>query len=194
MSDTHRHPVDLEACFAGDAAAWTAFVDGTIGLVITAVRRTMGGPGPPGMDVDDLVQQVYVRLLQHDRRLLRSYDPARSALSTWITLVTRSTTIDALRRKRLPTVHVDAALRIPTEDQPPEARESALNAIPIDILTDRQILVLRLLYDDGLDVTDAAAMLGVEPQTIRSTRHKAIERLRTHFGPEASKTTTAGEG
>jgi hypothetical protein len=37
-------------------------------------------------------------------------------------------------------------------------------------------------------------VLGVEPQTIRSTRHKAMERLRTHFGPEASKTTTAGEG
>jgi len=181
LSTPHRQPVDIAACLSGEGQAWTAFVNGTVGLVIAAVRRTMGSPPPRGIDVDDLVQQVYLRLLQHDMRLLRNYDPGRSGISTWITLITRSTTIDALRRRRLPVVSVDAALSIPVQDQPPELRESAVAALPTDLLTDRQIVVLRLLYDDDLDVSQVATVLGVEAQTIRSTRHKAMTRLRKHF-------------
>jgi RNA polymerase sigma-70 factor (ECF subfamily) len=173
--------VDIAACLQGNSDAWTAFVDGTVGLVIAAVRRTAGSPPPRGIDIDDLVQQVYLRLLQNDRRLLRNYDPKRSAISTWITLITRSTTIDVLRRRRLPVVSVEAALSIPVEDQPPEQRESVVNALPTDLLTDRQVVILRLLYDDDLDVSQVAKVLGVEAQTVRSSKHKAMTRLRKHF-------------
>lgn len=168
-------------------------MDGTVGLVIAAVRRTVGPSPGAGLDVDDLVQQVYLRLLQHDMRLLRQYDPARSAVSTWITLITRSTTIDALRRRRLPVVSVEAALSIQVDDEPPEMRESVVEALPNDILTDRQIVVLRLLYDDGLDVSEVAKVLGVEAQTVRSTRHKAMLRLREHFSdPQGTPTDSLG--
>lgn len=191
MTPPNANSVDLAACLQGDASAWNDLVRATTGLVIAAVRRVVGPTPPPTLDVEDLVQQVYIRLLQNDMRMLRTYDPDRAALSTWITLVSRSTTIDALRRKRLPTVHVDAALQIPSTDRPPEAAESALNAIPFELLTDRQLVVLRMLYDDGLDVAQVASVLGVEPQTIRSTRHKAMERLRAHFSDLSSTNTSS---
>ncbi|MCH2136245.1 MAG: sigma-70 family RNA polymerase sigma factor [Phycisphaerales bacterium] len=181
MPEPSHQSVDLQACLSGDSRAWSAFVSGTAGLVIAAVRRTLGPSGPPSLDVDDLVQQVYLKLLQNDMRLMRQYDPARSGVSTWITLISRSTTIDALRRKRLPVVPAEAALSVPIEDQAPEHRESVIEALPADLLTDRQIVVLRLIYDDGLDVAEVAQVLGVEAQTIRSTRHKAMLRLRAHF-------------
>ena len=180
VSDRTIQSVDLQACFDGDAAAWTQFVEQAMGLVMGAVRRTVGTP-PPGIDLEDLAQQVFVRLLQHDCRLLRTYDPARSKLSTWLTMVSRSATIDVLRRKRLSTVHVDAALSIPVDDEAPEVRESALANIPTEVLTARQVVILRLLYDDGLDVAEVAQVLGVEAQTIRSSRHKAMVRLRAHM-------------
>jgi RNA polymerase sigma-70 factor (ECF subfamily) len=186
--------VDLDACLAGDAAAWQALVKGTTGLVIAAIRRTVGGSPPVGLDIEDLVQNVYVKLLQHDRRLLRRFDPARAALSTWITLVARSTTIDALRRRRLPTVTVEAALLVPTEDVAPEVRESAVAALPAGLLTDRQTTILRLLYDDDLNVADVARVLGVEAQTIRSARHKAMERLRRHFSTKTDDVEQATKG
>ena len=169
-------------------------MSGTTGLVIAAVRRTVGGTPPPGLDIDDLVQNVYVKLLQHDRRLLRRFDPSRAALSTWITLVARSTTIDTLRRRRLPTVSAEAALQVPTEDVPPEVRESAVASLPTGLLTDRQTTILRLLYDDDLDVADVARVLGVEAQTIRSARHKAMERLRRHFSTETGDLSEATKG
>ena len=36
-----------------------------------------------------------------------------------------------------------------------------------------------------MDVTEVATALDVNPQTIRSTKHKAMERLRAHFNAES---------
>lgn len=53
--------------------------------------------------------------------------------------------------------------------------------IPLHILTARQRLVLTLLYDDEKSVAEVASILDVNEQTVRSTKHKALERLRSHF-------------
>ena len=86
--------IDLNACPAGDQNAWGAFVDQTAGLVHAAVRRTAGPQlrEPHTPDIDDLVQAVYLRLLKHDCRLLRNYDPNRalSHLTTLIAAASRS--------------------------------------------------------------------------------------------------------
>ena len=57
--------------------------------------------------------------------------------------------------------------------------------IPPGLLTERQALVLKLLYDREMDVAEAAALLKVDAQTVRSTHHKAMLRLREHFRVEA---------
>jgi RNA polymerase sigma-70 factor (ECF subfamily) len=41
--------------------------------------------------------------------------------------------------------------------------------------------VLALLYDREMEVAEVARLLKVDPQTIRSTHHKAMLRLRAHF-------------
>ena len=41
--------------------------------------------------------------------------------------------------------------------------------------------MLELLYRKDLEVADAAALLKVDPQTVRSTHHKALVKLRKHF-------------
>jgi RNA polymerase sigma-70 factor (ECF subfamily) len=102
-------------------------------------------------------------------------------MSTWITLVARSVSIDALRRRTLDTFSINEAMHVP---EPPPETPIGAPEIPPGLLTARQRLVLKLLYEDELDVADAASVLNVTPQTIRSTKHKAMERLRTHFGPE----------
>ena len=42
-------------------------------------------------------------------------------------------------------------------------------------------LVLELLYRRDLEVADAAKIMAVDPQTVRSTHHKALTKLRAHF-------------
>ena len=85
-----------DALLRGEKAAWDAFVRRYGGLVVAAVRGVASVYG----DVEDLTQDVFVRLCKDDFRLLRSYDPGRASLSTWITIVARSTARDGLRRRR----------------------------------------------------------------------------------------------
>jgi DNA-directed RNA polymerase specialized sigma24 family protein len=171
--------VDLEACINGDAEAWQAFCDHTARLVVASIRRVVpSGKTPSGDEIDDLVQSVYIKLLRNDRRLLRNYDPARAGISTWITLIARSVAIDSLRRKNLAVRPLDEAAGAISS---PQQRVSMGPLVPIHILTSRQQLVLAMLFEDEMDIADVATALDVNPQTIRSTKHKAMDRLRAYF-------------
>ena len=74
----------------------------------------------------DLLQVVFLRLFRNDARLLRSYDPVRASLTTWLTIVTRSTTLDILRKKRPAVVPFEPALHSPrANDADPPVRLAA---------------------------------------------------------------------
>lgn len=61
-----------------------------------------------------------------------------------------------------------------------EPRLPAKVRIPAGLLSPRQALVLELLYRRDLEVADAAEIMGVGRQTVRSMHHKALVKLRTH--------------
>ena len=175
--------IDLQACLSGDEAAWNHFVNATAGLIVAAVRQTCGRKGnrPEAMAVDDLVQDVFIRLVKDDFRLLRTYDASRAGLSTWLTLVARSTTIDRLRKKRLPSVPLESY------DAPVQAESDSVDAasdaaaLPLHLLSARQRLVLQLMFEEEKSVPEVASLLDVDEQTVRSTKHKALSRLRAHY-------------
>jgi RNA polymerase sigma factor (sigma-70 family) len=179
--------VDLSALCRGDKAAWDGFVRRYAGLIVSAVR----GVAHDKTEAEDLVQEVFLRLCKDDFRLMRSYDPARAGLSTWLTIVARSTTRDALRRKHLPSTPID---------QVPEAALSVAPRLPErikfprDLLSPRQRLVLSLLYDRDMAVAEVASSLGVDPQTVRSTHHKAMLKLRRHFADADGEQPTGDDG
>ena len=169
--------IDLAALARGEKAAWDAFVRRYAGLVIAAVR----GVSRDGSDFDDLAQEVFLRLCKDGFRLLKTYDPARAGLSTWLTIVARSTARDALRRRQLAVTPLDAVPEalLATEAKPPEKLR-----LPEGLLSPRQKLVLSMLYDRDMEVAEIAETLGVDPQTVRSTHHKAMLKLRSHFATE----------
>jgi RNA polymerase sigma factor (sigma-70 family) len=168
-------PEDLGPLVRGEPGAWEAFVRRFAGLVVAAVRGVARDPG----DVEDLTQEVFLRLCREDFRLLRSYDPARAGLSTWITIVARSTARDAQRRYRPVSVPIDAV---------PEAQLSVEPVLPVQklklpeaLLSPRQREILTMLYDRDMEVAEIAAQLGIDPQTVRSAHHKAMLKLRAYF-------------
>jgi DNA-directed RNA polymerase specialized sigma24 family protein len=171
----------LKRCLAGDAQAWRQWVAETAPVIRHAVVQTLlrHTGRMRDEDADELTQDVYVRLVRDDCRLLRSYDPDRSRLGTWLTLVARSTTIDALRRRRLREASLDEMKLDPPAPPPAEARGPV---VPPGLLTPRQELVLKLLFDEERDVGEVARLLSVDEQTVRSTKHKALTVLRRHFG------------
>jgi RNA polymerase sigma factor (sigma-70 family) len=164
-----------DSLLRGEKAAWDAFVRRYGGLVVAAVR----GVAMAQPEVEDLTQEVFVRLCKNDFRLLRSYDPERASLSTWITIVARSTARDGLRRRRAETVPLDSV---------PEAQLAIDPVMPVEklklpeaLLSPRQREILAMLYDREMDVAEIARALGIDPQTVRSAHHKAMVKLRAHF-------------
>jgi len=166
---------DLAALIRGEKGAWDAFVRRYAALIMAAVR----GVAQEGGEAEDLAQDVFIRLCKDDFRLLRTYDPSRAGLTTWLTIVARSTARDAQRRRRVQSVPIDdapeAALAVPAVE--PVERL----AYPAELLSPRQREILAMLYDRDMDVPEIARALGIDPQTVRSGHHKAMVKLRAHF-------------
>jgi len=169
----------LGALLRGENGAWQGFVRRYAGLVAAAVRGIAREPA----EIEDLAQEVFLRLCRNDFRLLRSYDPARAGLSTWITIVARSTARDALRRHRPVAVPIDAVPEGLLAVEPVEPVRKL--KLPEALLSPRQREILAMLYDRDMEVADIAAALGIDPQTVRSTHHKAMLKLRAHFKADA---------
>jgi len=167
---------------AGDKVAWDRFVARYAAVIYAAVRRRLARAGR-AEEADDVAQDVFLKLCNNDYRLLRNYDPGRARITTWLTVVANSATIDHLRRRRHATTHIDA---VPEAALAVEPKLPERVKIPPGLLSPRQALVLELLYRRELEVSEAAAVLGVDPQTIRSTHHKALTKLRAHFQEEES--------
>jgi RNA polymerase sigma-70 factor (ECF subfamily) len=166
---------ELDALARGDKGAWEAFVRRYGALVASAVR----GVAREAAEVEDLAQEVFLRLCKDDFRLLRSYDPARAGLSTWITIVARSTARDALRRHRPVVMPIEAVPEGRLAVDPVEPAQKL--KLPEALLSPRQREILTMLYDREMDVAEVAKALGIDPQTVRSAHHKAMVKLRAHF-------------
>lgn len=170
---------ELDRLVAGEKGAWDRFVARFAPVIFAAVRRRLG-PAGRGGDVEDVVQDVFVRLCARDFKLLRGYEPARARLTTWLTVVATSTAIDHLRRQKAGTQPLDSVPEALLAEDPPS--EPVRLNIPPDLLSPRQALVLELLYQREMEVAEVAAALGIDRQTVRSMHHKALTRLRAHFG------------
>jgi RNA polymerase sigma factor (sigma-70 family) len=164
-----------DALFEGDSGAWQGFVRRYGGLIVAAVR----GIAPTPVEIEDLTQEVFVRLCKDQFRLLRSYDPSRAALSTWLTIVARSTARDALRRRRFESVPIENVPEAQLAVDPVEPVRKL--KLPEALLSPRQREILGMLYDQEMDVAEVARALGIDPQTVRSAHHKAMLKLRAHF-------------
>jgi RNA polymerase sigma-70 factor (ECF subfamily) len=168
----------FDALLGGDKRAWDAFVRRYAGLIVAAVRSVISTTG----DIEDFSQEVFVRLCKDNFRLLRTYDPARAGLSTWITIVARSTTRDALRRRRPDSLPIDAVPESQLAVPPVEPVQKL--KLPDALLSPRQREILTMLYDKEMEVAEVATSLNIDPQTVRSAHHKAMLKLRAHFKAE----------
>jgi RNA polymerase sigma factor (sigma-70 family) len=181
--------IDLAGVIAGDKRAWDAFAAAAAPVVMAVARRVMAAHGVSSDDAIDAAQDCYVRLLAGERRLLRTFDPARASLSTWLAVVARSAAVDYLRRRRQPMSPLDD---VPESAVAVDAEPVEKIRIPKGLLTERQALVMTLMYDRAMEPADVAAVLKVDVQTVRSTHHKALERLREHFRSDREMVSGAG--
>ena len=169
---------ELAALLSGDRGMWALFVPRAAAVMRAPIRRLLAARH--AHDVGDVLQDCFLKLVADDFRLLRRYDPARGSLSTWLGVIATSTTLDHLRKKPPVSEVLDdhpEALALP---ETVRDRTAPLE-LPPDLLTPRQALILKLLYEDEREVPEVAALLGIGAASVRSLHHKAVTRLREYF-------------
>lgn len=165
-----------------DEGAWMRFVD----LYAPALRSftIMISPELSEPDVDDVVQETFVRLVD----VLRGgkYDPSRSRFRTYLATIVRRLVIDMYRRRSVRreerlTDEKQALFRTGADD--PAASIDALWRLSCRKAAEERVLehsalapkskeLWRLISEKGLSVKDAAKELGIPANTASKTKRR----------------------
>jgi len=173
----------LELARAGDLDAYREFVRAYERPIHHTVFRLVGSRF--SAEVEDITQDVFIKLF----RALPQFDPGRGTkLSSWVFTFVKNYCFDVLKRRRLPTVSIDAGedgatIPIPSRTQGPrdelssrEIQEAIARAV--DLLPREQRLAFVLREYEGLAYAEIADISACSEGTIKSRIHRAKEALR----------------
>jgi RNA polymerase sigma-70 factor (ECF subfamily) len=145
----------------------------------------------PAHDVDDLVQDVFLRALPRlrDLRDVTRFGP-------WLAAITRNRANDYYRQTRAVTAVTDS---LPEDEAELPASKTAPDEEAVLILafvrglpeTYRETLILRLV--EGMTGPEIAARTGLTPGSVRVNLHRGMQQLREKLA-EASRRGTTQSG
>jgi RNA polymerase sigma-70 factor (ECF subfamily) len=181
----------VQRCVAGELDAWRALMKQYGALVAHAVRNVFQRvlqQADPNF-VDDAVQGVWLSLCADGCRRLRGFQ-MKSALSTWLTVLSSRKALDyirtEMRKGAFRNVHLenDEAnlindLRDNHEPQEkPSDEDLAVLFEALERLPSEDRLILKMYYLDGLSYRTIAHTLRVAPNTVSSYIFRAREKLK----------------
>lgn len=142
------------------------------------------GTGAQEAIAEELSQDAMLRLWQH----AAGYDPARSAVSTWLFRIARNLLIDRQRRELIrPQPASDASAIEPASD--PSVTEDHADHVQlqrrIDALSPVQARLIRMSYFEAKSHQDIASELALPLGTVKSHLRRAFLRLQGDLGGEA---------
>lgn len=126
-------------------------------------------------DVDEIFQEVAFKILRNG--YISKYSSEKSSLNTWLYIISRSVSIDYMRKMKCIYINVDEF-----EDVAEFEKDEISFSIPEDLLSKRQSEVIRMIFWGDLKAVEVAQHLGITARTVRSLKHQAILKLRRHFG------------
>jgi len=169
---------------AGEAEALAELYDRFAPLVLAVARRILGGAG----DAEEVLQEAFLQAWNQADR----YDAARSSVSTWLVLISRSRALDRLRSRG---AHDRTAAAAAAEPPPADTssrldehvlhRErqrrvrDALAAIP-----EEQRRVLELAFYGGLSQSEIATRTGTPLGTVKTRALLGMKKLRQELRSE----------
>lgn len=188
----HRDRRMIDEALAHSGPAWAQLVRRLMPVIQARTRRWLWRVGGGAAEVEDLAQQVWLRLLEAEGRALRAYDPERGmSLEGYVGLVAEREAGNLLAMGRAQkrgggrvTAEADAGLNTGDPRTGPEAAATQRNTLGALLahldtaLPVRGQLVLRLLYVDGHAPPEAAAALGVSLQVVHNWQHRIRELAR----------------
>ena len=158
----------------GDTAAFEELVRACQGDVYRLALHLVRNPAV----AEDVTQEAFL----HAYRSLGRFR-GQSSFSTWLYRITRNCAVDAIRRsarQRRLTEEVSPPLPVP-DPSLRAAISSAIDALPTRL---REAFVLIEMF--GLSYRETAAVLGVNPGTLKSRMHRTRRLLIEALGEEES--------
>jgi len=130
---------------------------------------------------EDVVQETLVRAWRHPEALVNGKGSVRS----WLLAVTRHLVLDRVRAAAAqPREMVETPAATPAvTDHAEDVMEPTVMMDGLGRLSEEHQAVLTELYVKGSSVAEAAAALGVPPETVCSRCYYALRSLRDHLGP-----------
>jgi RNA polymerase sigma-70 factor (ECF subfamily) len=142
-------------------------------------------------DAEEVLQEVFVHVWNHAER----YDPARSSVSTWLVLITRSRAIDRLRsRGVVERTHTAAGQEAAVSSESYTSPEALQNVFirqrhervqrEMATLPAEQRQVLEMAFYEGLSQSEIAAKAGLPLGTVKTRTLLAMRKLRNALREE----------
>lgn len=185
------------ACVRGDSGAWrdlaARFGPGIASRIVRIYRRRLGRAPAPA-EIQEISQEVFVRLAANRARSLRNFR-WRCGLATYLSAVAGTCAIDRIRadaaRRERRGRRVDLAVvaeSLPSEGAEPldEAllaeRRATVRLLMRD-LPDRERLALRMYYWEGMRPAAIARGLGTTEDYVWVLLKRARDRFRRKASP-----------
>lgn len=163
----------------GDRAAFLRIYDHFMPRLCLYLR----GLGVPDGTAEDLAQEAMLRLWQH----AASYDPARSAVSTWLYRIARNLHLDRLRREPARPFEDESAIDLELAPEAGPAEDVADHALlqrRIDALSPVQARLVRMSFFEARSHQEIADELSLPLGTVKSHLRRAFLRLQGELGGE----------
>lgn len=174
----------LQDCLGDKPGAWEAFVARFTPYLAEACRRWLARcrrPAGPSQEqeVDDLLQEVFLVLLEDDRRALRSYQ-GRASLGAYLGAVVAHRVLKAGGLPASRPLDPEAFLKediaaisggTPGDERLPRLREALARLPPRDRLA-------LTLQNDGASLVEIGQTLGISPNAAAQALSRARDRLR----------------
>src|SRR5438445_3945307 len=183
-SMTPAEPVAVVPTDAALIAAWHGGDEPAAAELVRrharALARFLAGAGALAADVDDLVQETFIRAFRALGRFR-----GQCQFRTWLMTIGGNVLKDAHRRSRRARV-VPLGDDLRATDGDPHERAIAGEAeqrlaAGLERLTRMQREVFLLRAQQGLEYEDIAAALGTTPGAARVHYHHAVKRLKEHM-------------
>src|SRR5579863_3173992 len=195
-----------QACArSADAAEWEEFLRRTTPLATVVAARVarLWSIAPTAALIDDILQEVYLKLCEQDRRILRDFEPrGQDSFLGLLRIVAASSANDYFRRLRsakrggkVVTTQLDAE---PVSGTPNGSGESAglhksvlLSQLDGRLraangaVSERDRSLFWLYYGQGFTADEIAALPGVElsAKGVESALRRVVLWLRSQVGP-----------
>ena len=173
----------LDACLRGNKIAWDYLVRKFAGLIYRTIEQTLRASNYTNLteELPDLVNSVFVALLENDCKKLRQYRGKNGCtLASWIRIVSVRHSIDYMRKFRESLPVEEATL---VTDQSPEhladaaERRDMLRRV-ISKLSPKEQLFVRFYYEEELSPEEVADAMNLLVGTVYSMKNQVREKLK----------------